>query len=114
MIEGDKVKKGDTLAVIEHNDLKAMLASRQAQAERTAAELDEERADLWAKEREDYRVTRLYNQKKATAEEYEKAQAEHKKASARVAATRSERQAREVEYRRDQGDNRHDAPVCSV
>lgn len=86
VIEGDKVKKGDTLAVIEHNDLKAMLASRQAQAERTAAELDEERADLWAKEREDYRVTRLYNQKKATAEEYEKAQAEHKKATARVAA----------------------------
>ncbi len=72
VIEGDKVKKGDTLAVIEHNDLKAMLASRQAQAERTAAELDEERADLWAKERENYRVTRLYNQKKATPEEFEK------------------------------------------
>ncbi len=86
VIEGDKVKKGDTLAVIEHNDLKAMLASRHAQAERTAAELDEARADLWAREREDYRVTRLYNQKKATAEEYEKGQAEHKKASARVAA----------------------------
>ena len=31
-------------------------------------------------------MTRLYNQKKATAEEYEKAQAGHKKASARVAA----------------------------
>lgn len=30
--EGMKVKKGDTLAVIEHNDLKAMLASREAQA----------------------------------------------------------------------------------
>ena len=29
--EGMKVKKGDTLAVIEHNDLKAMLASREAQ-----------------------------------------------------------------------------------
>jgi RND family efflux transporter MFP subunit len=86
VIEGDKVKKGDTLAVIEHNDLKAMLASRHAQAERTAAELEEARADLWAREREDYRATRLYNQKKATAEEYEKGQAEHKKASARAAA----------------------------
>ena len=50
--EGMKVKKGDTLAVIEHNDLKAMLASREAQAQRTAAELEEERADLWEKERE--------------------------------------------------------------
>ena len=34
--EGMKVKKGDTLAVIEHNDLKAMLASREAQSLRTA------------------------------------------------------------------------------
>ena len=42
-----KVKKGDMLAVIEHNDLKAMLASRQAQLQRTAAELDEARAELW-------------------------------------------------------------------
>src|SRR5262249_44339998 len=29
--EGMKVHKGDTLAIIEHNDLKAMLASREAQ-----------------------------------------------------------------------------------
>ena len=57
--EGMKVKKGDTLAVIEHNDLKAMLASREAQALRTAAELEEARADLWEKEREDRRVSRL-------------------------------------------------------
>jgi RND family efflux transporter MFP subunit len=85
VVEGDKVKKGDTLAIIEHNDLKMMLASREAQAQRTAAELDEERAELWAREREDYRVTRLYNQKSATPEEYEKALAGHKKASARVA-----------------------------
>ena len=84
--EGDKVKKGDTLAVIEHNDLKAMLASREAQAQRTAAELEEERAELWEKEREDCRVSRLFAQKSATPEEYEKALAGHKKASARVAA----------------------------
>src|SRR5262249_39717657 len=84
--EGVKVKKGDTLAVIEHEDLKAMLASREAQALRTAAELDEERAELWAKEREDSRVTRLYNQKSATPEEHEKAFAAHKKASGRVGA----------------------------
>ena len=86
VVEGNKVKKGDTLAVIEHNDLKAMLASREAQAERTAAELEEERAELWAREREDFRVSRLYSQRSATPEEHEKAQAGHKKASARVAA----------------------------
>ena len=71
--EGMKVKKGDTLAVIEHNDLKAMLASREAQALRTAAELEEARADLWEKEREDRRVSRLYAQQSATPEESEKA-----------------------------------------
>jgi RND family efflux transporter MFP subunit len=82
--EGDKVKKGETLAIIEHNDIKAMLLSREAQLERTKAELAEEKADLWAKEREDYRVNRLYSQKSATPEEHEKAQAGHKKAVARV------------------------------
>jgi RND family efflux transporter MFP subunit len=84
--EGMKVKKGDTLAVIEHNDLKAMSASREAQAQRTAAELEEARADLWEKERENRRVTRLFAQKSATPEESEKAQAGNKKAAARVAA----------------------------
>ena len=59
--EGMKVKKGDTLAIIEHNDLKAMLASREAQTLRTAAELEEARADLWEKEREDRRVGRLFS-----------------------------------------------------
>ena len=84
--EGMKVKKGDTLAVIEHNDLKALLASREAQALRTAAELDESRADLWEKEREDRRVSRLFAQRSVTPEESEKASAGHKKAVARVAA----------------------------
>ncbi len=83
--EGAKVKKGDTLAVIEHNDLKAMLAAREAQSLRTAAELEEARADLWEKEREDRRVSRLFAQRSATPEESEKAQSGHKKAIARVA-----------------------------
>ena len=84
--EGMKVKKGDTLAVIEHNDLKAMLAAREAQGLRTAAELEEARADLWEREREDRRVGRLFAQRSATPEESEKAQSGHKKAAARVAA----------------------------
>jgi RND family efflux transporter MFP subunit len=83
--EGKKVKKGDTLAVIEHNDLKAMLDSREAQTSRTQAELEEARADLWAKERDAHRVARLFAQKSITPEESEKAQAAHKKAIAHVA-----------------------------
>jgi RND family efflux transporter MFP subunit len=84
--EGMKVKKGDVLAVIEHNDMKAMLASREAQTVRTAAELEEARADLWEKEREERRVSRLFNQRSVTAEESEKAMAGRKKATSRVAA----------------------------
>src|SRR5262249_55491045 len=45
VVEGSHVKKGDILAVIEHDELKAMLASREAQALRTAAELEEALAD---------------------------------------------------------------------
>jgi RND family efflux transporter MFP subunit len=84
--EGAQVKKGELLAVIEHNELKAMLASREAQALRTAAELEEARANLWEKEREDRRVSHLFDKKSATHEEVERAIAGHKKAEARVAA----------------------------
>jgi RND family efflux transporter MFP subunit len=84
--EGMKVKKGATLAVLEHNDLKAMLAARQAQTLRTEAELDEARADLWEKDRELRRVARLFAQKSVTTEESEKAQSAQKMALARVAA----------------------------
>ena len=40
---------------------------------RTAAELEEARADLWEKERENRRASRLFAQKSATPEESEKA-----------------------------------------
>ena len=84
--EGMKVKKGDVLAVIEHKEMNALLASREAQRLKNLAELDEAKADLWEKEREEARVTRLHNQEKVTQEEYEKAVAGLNKAKARVAA----------------------------
>jgi RND family efflux transporter MFP subunit len=84
--EGQKVKEGEMLAVLEHNDMKAMLAAREAQTLRTKAELDEARADLWEKDRENRRVVRLFSQKSATPEESEKATSGYKKAEARVAA----------------------------
>jgi len=84
--EGMKVKKGDTLAVIEHNDLQAMLASREARFLRTQAELDEAEADLWQKDREEQRASRLNNQKMTTQEETEKAISAKKIAAAKVAA----------------------------
>src|SRR5262245_23851768 len=84
--EGMKVKKGDTLAVIEHNDTKALLASRQAQLQRNEAELEEAQAECWEKEREERRLTRLFAKKSVTTEEYEKGVAGLKKAKAHVAA----------------------------
>ncbi len=84
--EGMKVRKGDMLASIEHNDLSAELESRQAETAKTEAELEEARADLWEKARENARATRLFQQKSTTVEEAEKADAAFKKARARVAA----------------------------
>jgi RND family efflux transporter MFP subunit len=84
--EGMKVRKGDTLAVIEHNDMKAMLASREAQLLKNHAECEEAQADQWEKEREERRLTRLHSMQKVTEEEYEKGISGLKKARARVAA----------------------------
>jgi RND family efflux transporter MFP subunit len=84
--EGMKVKKGDTLAIIEHNDMKALLASREAQLQRNEAELEEAQADLWEKEHEERRLTRLFAHRSVTPEDYEKGVAAFKKAKARVAA----------------------------
>ncbi len=66
--------------------MKAMLASKEAQLLKNQAELEEARADLWARERDEGRATRLHAQHKATQEEYERAIAELKKATARLAA----------------------------
>jgi RND family efflux transporter MFP subunit len=84
--EGMKVKKGDTLAILEHNEAIALLASREAQLLKNQAELEEAKADQWEKEREERRVTRLHVQQKVTQEEYEKGISALKKAKARVAA----------------------------
>ena len=109
-----KVKKGDTLAVLEHNDLKAMLASREAQTLRTQAELEEARADLWEKDRENRRVSRLFAQKSATPEESEKAIAAHKKATARVAALEAGVKLMKANVEEIKATIRHDAPVRPV
>jgi RND family efflux transporter MFP subunit len=84
--EGSKVKKGDVLAVLEHNDLNAILASRQATLQRSRAELLEANVDLKEKDREARRANRLHAQKTVSVEEVEKANAAREMAAARVAA----------------------------
>jgi RND family efflux transporter MFP subunit len=84
--EGSKVKKGQLLAVLEHNDLKAGLASRQAQLLKSRAELVEAQVDHKQKEREANRAKRLQAQRASIAvEDVEKAIALRDMAEARVA-----------------------------
>lgn len=87
--EGAKVKKDQVLAVIEHNDLKAMLAQREASLLRTEAELAEAEASLWEKERDELRSDRLFSKKMVPLEEFEKATAAKKMAVAHVAALKA-------------------------
>lgn len=67
--EGTRVKKGQVLAVLEHNDIKAVLESRQAMVERSAADLKEAKADLEVKDRKAKRWIQLLSRGTATVEE---------------------------------------------
>jgi RND family efflux transporter MFP subunit len=72
--EGTKVKKGQTLAVLEHNDLDAQLESRQAMMQRARADIEESRADLVNKRSKADRATRLLNKNMSvSAEELQQA-----------------------------------------
>jgi len=86
--EGSRVKKGQLLAVLEHNDSLATLDSRRSTVRRTEAELREARVELREKEREATRKARLRSQKGAYAstEECEIANAARDMAAARVEA----------------------------
>jgi len=83
--EGTRVKKGQILAILEHNDLKAMLQSRQSQVARGEAELKEARVDLAEKEREATRAKALHGRKMLSIEEYQKADALRGIAEAKIA-----------------------------
>jgi RND family efflux transporter MFP subunit len=84
--EGTRVKKGDPIAVLEHNDLLATLASRKAQIQRTEAELLEAKYELREKERKASREGKLRSQSHSSVELVEQAEAARDMASARVTA----------------------------
>ena len=71
--EGSKVKKGDVIAVLEHNDLEALLESRRATTARTEAELEEARVSLADKERRAHRENRLMAANHSSVENVEAA-----------------------------------------
>jgi RND family efflux transporter MFP subunit len=84
--EGSKVKKGDVIAVLEHNHLDATLDSRRAQSMRARAQLEEARVDLRERERKSRREVRLMAQNHTTAENLEQTATERDMAASRVKA----------------------------
>ncbi|WP_435015971.1 efflux RND transporter periplasmic adaptor subunit [Tundrisphaera sp. TA3] len=57
--EGTKVKRGQTLAILEHNDLDASLESKKAMALRAKADVEEARSDLELRKLKAERARRL-------------------------------------------------------
>ncbi|MFO0960260.1 MAG: efflux RND transporter periplasmic adaptor subunit [Isosphaeraceae bacterium] len=84
--EGTFVNEGDLIAVLEHNEIDAMLENRQASKMRAEAELLEARAELANKERKAARQSRLFTNNNSAAEEAELALTERDKARARLGA----------------------------
>ena len=84
--EGSKVQKGQVLAILEHNDMKAILRARKSQVLRSEADLEEARVDLKEKEREALRAKTLLGRKMLSVEETEKAEAARGIAVARMNA----------------------------
>ena len=66
--EGTKVKKGQLLAVLEHNDMDATLDSRRASVAKVDADLEAARAELKEKERKLRLQQNLYNRKQVAAD----------------------------------------------
>jgi RND family efflux transporter MFP subunit len=84
--EGSRVKQGDVLAVLEHNDLKAQLLSREGMLLRTRAELEQAQSELQLKELRLKRRTQLQTRGTVTGEEMEQVVSERNVASAQVHA----------------------------
>jgi RND family efflux transporter MFP subunit len=101
--EGTRVRKGQVLAVLEHNDLDAQLESRKAMTARAMADADEARADLENKRTRADRARRLQGKgMSVSVEEMQQATSavtmgESRVASLEAAVKLQKSQAREVE-----------------
>jgi len=84
--EGVKVKQGDLLAVLEHADLDAVLASRQVQVQHAEAMLVEAKNTLQQKERDLARERAVHERGAGTDAALEAADTDYQTASARTDA----------------------------
>ncbi len=71
--EGTPIKKGDVLAILEHNDMKAILESRKAMLSRSNFDLEESRSDLLNKRDRAQRYQRLASLGQTSDEEADQA-----------------------------------------
>lgn len=100
--EGMKIKKGDLIAALEHNDIDAALEMRRAMVTKTEAEVLEARAGVEEKRKLAARQEKLLARGQTSAEEVDKAVAARAIAEAREAALKAnilvmEAQVREIE-----------------
>lgn len=84
--EGTKVKSGDLLAVLEHADLDAVLASRKVQVQHAEAMLAEAKNTLQQEERDLARERAVHDRGAGTDAALETAETDHLTAAARVDA----------------------------
>lgn len=70
--EGQKVKKGELIAVLEHGDIEAVLDARRATLERTEAQIREAKATLLEKEHRADRARKLLDSRHISAEDLDR------------------------------------------
>jgi RND family efflux transporter MFP subunit len=88
--EGSQVRKGDLIAVLEHTDVDAQIASGRAAIERAKADLLEAEADLDEKARKQNRTEKLAERQMVSTEEREQVYAAVNKARAHIVSLRAQ------------------------
>jgi RND family efflux transporter MFP subunit len=97
--EGTKVRKGDLLAVLEHDDLIALLESRRVAVEQCEADLDQARLALMQRERDFGREQNVNRKGAGTKAALETSETDFKTARARVEAMAASVRAAEAHVR---------------
>ncbi len=88
--EGSHVRKGDLVAVLEHIDIDAQIASGRAAIERAKADLLEAEADLDEKARKQKRTEKLAERQMVSSEEREQTYAAVRKAEAHLVSLKAQ------------------------
>jgi RND family efflux transporter MFP subunit len=89
VVEGDRVKAGQVLGVIENEDLLKLVAEREANISALEARIRFAEAEFENAKTDRQRQEKLFNQKVASAKEFEDAQSRYRKAQAELESSRA-------------------------